>query len=224
LPWEANLGFAYQFGRRPFNPRFDYAGERDEQDLGALELRRLKRDRIREQRLDSLGDSRKDVRTLDDAQDAAEARQEAWEQHAFDVRQRAHREELKRRDAELSRRYFLVSAALLVTGNVTDAVGVDSFLQRVVNRSGKKVVFSPRLGIETETVANWMKVRAGVYGEPTRFESADPRVHGTLGMDIRLFSWDLWGMLDSDSKWRMGASMDAALRYLTWGVGIGLWH
>jgi hypothetical protein len=49
------------------------------------------------------------------------------------------------------------------------------------------------------------------------------RVHGTLGADVRLFSWDFFGLIDEFTL-RAGAAADVAERYLNAGVGIGLWH
>jgi hypothetical protein len=49
------------------------------------------------------------------------------------------------------------------------------------------------------------------------------RVHATLGMDVRLFSWDLFGLLDEFTL-SVGAAADVAERYLNAGLGVGLWH
>ena len=66
-------------------------------------------------------------------------------------------------------------------------------------------------------------MRAGSYFEPSRFEGVPYRVHGTIGTDIRLFSWDLFGLLDEFTL-SLGGSADVAERYVNLGVGIGLWH
>jgi len=87
-------------------------------------------------------------------------------------------------------------------------------------------VVSPRLGLETEAVPDWVKVRAGTYGEPTRFSAskAAGRLHGTLGFDVKLFSWSVFGVFHESTSWRVGAVLDAAERYLSWGLTAGIWH
>ena len=105
-----------------------------------------------------------------------------------------------------------------------DAVGIESFLQRVVARSGERVSLSPRLGIETEFVPNWVRVRMGTYGEPTRFVTSSNRLHGTFGFDVKLFPWSVFGLFEDGTEWRLSAAVDAAPRYLGWGAGIGVWH
>ena len=105
-----------------------------------------------------------------------------------------------------------------------DAVGIESFLQRVVDRSGDLVVLSPRLGVEAEPVPNLTRIRAGSYGEPSRFSRGAPRLHGTVGFDQRLFRWTLFGLFAPNTHWRLSAALDAAPRYLGWSGGLGIWH
>jgi hypothetical protein len=88
------------------------------------------------------------------------------------------------------------------------------------------MVFSPRLGLETEAVPNWVKLRAGTYGEPTRFDTpnARGRLHGTLGFDVKLFPWTVFGLFHESTVWRVSAALDAAERYLNTSFGVGVWH
>ena len=62
------------------------------------------------------------------------------------------RAELKLRHARLPRQYVLLSMSLVLIGTTKESVGVESFLQRVVARSGERVVSSPRIGLETEII------------------------------------------------------------------------
>jgi hypothetical protein len=103
-------------------------------------------------------------------------------------------------------------------------VGVESFLQRRVAHSGEEVTVSPRLGVETELVPRWVKVRGGTYGEPSRFATGSDRLHGTLGMDVKLFPWTVFGAFEEGTEWRLSAALDGARRYFGWGVSIGVWH
>ena len=124
----------------------------------------------------------------------------------------------------MPQRYLLLSAALLISGPAKEAVGVDSFLAQEVNRSGEKVVYSPRLGAESEVWPGLVKLRAGTYLEPSRFRTSSARVHGTFGFDVRLLRWNVFGLWPDDYLWRISASADAAERYLIWGLSIGGWY
>ena len=114
--------------------------------------------------------------------------------------------------------------SLVVTGPTPEAVGIESFLQRVVERSGERLSLSPRLGIETEFIPGWLKTRIGTYGEPTRFITSSNRLHGTFGFDVKLFRWSVFGLFDDGSEWRLSAAVDGAPRYLGWAAGIVVWH
>ena len=105
-------------------------------------------------------------------------------------------------------------------------VGIEGFLDRTVQRSGQQLTLSPRLAIEIEPIPYWVQTRAGYYFEPTRFTAnADGgRSHGTLGADVKLFPWDVFGTFPERSYWRVSGSFDIARDYLGWGVAIGVWH
>jgi hypothetical protein len=113
-----------------------------------------------------------------------------------------------------------------VLGPVEHAVGVESFLERRVQRAGRRASLSPRLGIEIEPIAHWLRVRGGSYLEPTRFDDnpGGARLHGTFGLDQRLLPWTVFGLFPAGSIFRATGSLDLARNYFTWGVGVGLWH
>ena len=52
-----------------------------------------------------------------------------------------------------------------------------TLLRQEVARSGEEWSFSPRFGVETEALPNWLVLRAGTYYEPTRFENRLRRAH-----------------------------------------------
>jgi hypothetical protein len=122
-----------------------------------------------------------------------------------------------------SRRYLLISTELFLIGPIDDGVGLESFLQQRRQTSGEYVSLGARAGVEGEPIAGYVKMRAGTYLEPSRFAGVGYRVHGTLGTEIRLFSWDLFGLLD-EFTFRAGATVDVAERYLNVGFGFGFWH
>lgn len=222
-PWDLNLGLAVQIGPRPFNVPF-----RDSKALvddAAREARPRATERAeRRQRLvrelhanTADGAAREGVDAEIDGETAID------ELHVERVARDA-RVGLKVRQARLPRKYVLVSMSLVLTGPTQDTVGVESFLQRVVARSGQRLVYSPRLGVETEVIPYWVKVRVGTYGEPSRFATSGNRLHGTFGFDTKLFPWRVFGLFEDGTEWRLSASLDAAPRYFGWGVGVGVWH
>lgn len=223
-PWDLNVGFAVQVGPRAFNPRWIDPKDRDSEIERALQRRTAEREYRRALELDQLrAEGKLDPaarRAVDAEFDNDQAIDELHLTHSQDTTQ----ERLKARYRQYPRRYVLLAASLVVTGSLTDAVGVESFLERTVARSGAQLGFSPRFGVETEIVPEWVKVRGGTYGEPTRFATSSGRLHGTFGFDAKLFPWTVFGLFDDETAWRVSASLDVATRYFGWGVGIGVWH
>jgi hypothetical protein len=119
-----------------------------------------------------------------------------------------------------------VTTSLMISGTVDNAVGIESLIDRTVQRSGQRLSISPHLGIETEAIEHWLRVRGGSYLEPSRFDSNQKgsRLHATFGFDTKLFAWDVFGAWPPDAEWRFGASVDASRSYLSGGIAVGLWH
>lgn len=222
LPWDLNVGIAFQFGPRPFNPRWIDPEDQLERLNRFLAWRRLERQRAERARL------RKKPGT---------AGAEAAERERLELLDEAHLEraeieveqELRARYLAMRRFYVMVTTSLLVTGKVPDAVGVESVLDRRVQRSGQDLTYSPRIGVESEVIPHWLKVRAGSYYEPTRFQktavrSPSGRVHGTFGLDVKLFPWTVFGLFEDGTEWRASGAVDNASRYFGWSVSIGVWH
>lgn len=226
LPWELNAGFAFQFGPRPFNPRWLDAQQELEPVRRYLDWR--ERERLR-RHADALARAQRLGLDLDAAVRAVDA--ELRTEAALDALhlERAERElgrRLRRRYEGMDRFQLLISASIDVLGPVRQGVGVESFLERKVQRSGKGVSYSPRLGVESEVVPHWMRLRAGTYIEPTRFDDNPhgSRTHWTLGIDQRLFPWEVFGLWPDDSIWRVSGSLDVGREYFSWGLAIGMWH
>lgn len=152
-------------------------------------------------------------------------------------RLRAHTESsLARRDANAaaalaneaairSRGRLLLSAGLQVTLPTRDGLGVESFMRQVVERSGRSVSLSPRLGVEGEPIPNYLILRGGTYLEPTRFAASSPRLHGTAGLDVHIpVPWSVFGLFRDDTTFRVGGAVDSAARYFGWTVSAGVWH
>jgi hypothetical protein len=237
LPWEAQLGLAWQLGLRPLNRRFinphqEHAALRrqareDRARRIALQLERERLARAVARAQDTgpprLGEPLYEGTPRDPEFWQRESRIAANESFELESRLKERIHEREREIRALSRRYLLVSTELLLIGPSERGVGLESFLSQRRQRSGEQISIGLRAGVEGEPIAGYVKMRAGTYLEPSRFEGVAYRVHGTLGTEIRLFSWDLFGLLD-DFALRFGASADVAERYLNVGIGFGIWH
>jgi hypothetical protein len=219
LPWDVNVGGALQLGRRPLNPLSRTVQQVAERQALTFRLRQIDRDEERQRR-----QAEANTPSERAAVERELGREERLDSERLARAYEAARHALTDSFAEVGRTYLLLSASLLVSGRARDAVGVESFLDQVVNRSGASVVFSPRFGAEAEVWENRLKTRGGLYLEPTRFATSTARAHATLGMDLRLFRWNVFGLWPDDFMWQIGGSLDVARRYLTWGLSIGGWY
>ena len=130
----------------------------------------------------------------------------------------------RERYRELPRTKVLLTSSLLVSGPASNAVGIEAFLAQRVERSGQRTTVTPRLGVEAEPVEGWLQVRAGSYLEPSRYQGRPARLHGTLGVEARVFPWSVFGLLEEDTWWRLSGFLDTSARYLSWGLSAGIWH
>ncbi len=226
LPWDLDMGVAVQFGARPFNPRWVGPNELLRGVRRRLEWRRVERARNREEALEAVGSDPAERDRINEQHDEQDALALVRDEAELDREKYFVDRELRERERKLGRWYILVSSSLRVSGPIGDAVGVESFLQRVVDRSGRRTVASPHLGLESEVIANWLKLRAGFYGEPTRFDNAyaAPRMHTTFGFDQRLFNWRFFGLHEAGTTWRIRAAVDVSERYFGWSASFGVWH
>ena len=218
LPWDLNLGVAYQFGR-PLNPRWrapaDVVMKRE---LGLrMQLIELEEERDRRLARATSIRERRAIRAEHRAKASIVDRQ-------IEAGRAEGRLQLNRELAAMERFYILVSGSVVITGKVEDAVGVESYFDQEVRRSGEKVTYSPRIGVETEAVPDLLKIRMGSYLEHARAANATSRGHVTFGFDFRVFRWDVFGFWPSDYLWRIGLVADVAPRYATWGISLGGWY
>jgi hypothetical protein len=87
---------------------------------------------------------------------------------------------------------------------------VESFLLQTVQRSGQEMTVTPRLAVESEIWPTHMRVRTGIYLEPTRFEQSLARLHGTVGLDIRVLHWDVFRVWPEDYLWQISIESPGA--------------
>jgi hypothetical protein len=173
IPWTAAFGFAYQFGRRPLNPRFVTVAERVRRNTAGR-------------------------KPTDD--DEKKAKKEL-----FDEYQKAQTW------------YLLVSSELaLIQGSSDVALDRSEGLNRTL--------VSPRLGLETEVVPRWLRLRAGSYLELATTAGGNSRLHGTGGVDIKLFEWDVFGLVEPFDYWKLSLAADGASSYINTSFSIGFWH
>jgi len=221
LPWEAEAGIAYQLGPRPLNPPWQ-----NPHDQEAPVRQRIAADRAARE-----------------AKYAAElARTPPEDRRALEVRFAREEEALReledaRLDAESKRLYrirraryynwprerILLLASVLLTGPSQNAVSVEGFLDQRRQLVGQTVSFTPRLGIEGEPLPDRLRARVGTYVEPSRYEDGVARQHFTFGGDVKLFYFDLWGLI-GETTWKVAFYVDVAPRYTNGGIGIGTWH
>lgn len=244
-PWQVQVGFAIQLGARPLNriwvnphdqanalrARMLYErAERGREQVAREQLQRrmtLAGERLPPRVPELEPEAR--MRTHPDSEPTdtrwwrEERAQRALEERELDVKIDEQYRERRREVRALSRRYLLLSGEAILIGPTVDGVGLESFLSQRRQVSGRTVSLGLRFGIEGEPIANWVQMRTGTYLEPSRFEGVGYRVHGTLGVDVRTFSWDLFGLVNEFTV-RLGASADVAERYLNASLGIGMWH
>jgi hypothetical protein len=228
LPWDVNVGFAAQLGPRPLNPHWIDPSIVLEPMRRYLEWRAHERQRRLHQAessgslVEGARDRRRRLRKL---------RAELRAEERLDELQGARVERdldrrLRKRYRQQERFYFLVTTSLKISGAAENAVGIESMINRTVQRSGLKASVSPHLGVETEIFPHWLKVRGGTYLEPSRFASnpKGARLHATFGFDQKLFPWEVFGAYPAGTEWRVSGSIDASRSYLGWGVTIGVWR
>jgi hypothetical protein len=233
LPLEIQLGFAYQFGARPLNRRWINPHDRERDLRNEMLVRRLRRQRTQVQReqpdapTPSIAPPPSQLAWLREPQDPEFRRAEG--ERMADEDQELQRETLtaeRRYDqaiAALPRRYLLVALDVLFVGATDQGIGLEAFLNQERIASGQHPSLAFRVGAEAEPIPNQLRVRLGSYLEPARFMGVHPRLHGTVGGDLKLFSFDMFG-LANPIETRLTASLDIAESYRSVGVSVGLWN
>ena len=117
-------------------------------------------------------------------------------------------------------RALTVAADFVLTGASANAYGLDAFAEQQLERSGSSIVWSLRGGAEYEWLPGRLRLRAGSYWEPGRFDGVAGRLHGTFGIEGRVFEFWLFGK----RRGRITLTGDLARRYNNLGISIGFWH
>jgi hypothetical protein len=225
-PWRGSVAGAYQLGRRPLNPRFDYVERRAAAQVREVDQRaRLARAEharhVAQLRAEAGPDGL--ARISEAERDFAEQRS-MLEAERDAIRKTSWRELRAGVRRLWERRYVLFTAEVSFAGKVQNGVGLESFLAQSVQRSGERVTVTPRFAAESEVWPNHVKVRSGAYYEPTRFNATEGRLHGTLGFDVKLFRWDVFRIWPEDYLWQLSAAFDLSRDYKVFSAGIGGWY
>ena len=226
-PWELEAGIAYQLGPRPLNPQWINPHEQEEELVAAIaQRRRVRSDRNHEDimsleghtdvertaralHLETIARGEEDARVLEDEElSAASARL---------------RDSRKARYLNWPREHLLLLASVVFTGASDNAVALEGFIDQRRELVGSYISASPRFAVESEPIPNLLRGRAGTYFEPSRFTDAAHRQHFTFGGDLRLFSWNVFGIVPQ-TTWRLSTFIDLAPRYQNFGITIGPWH
>jgi hypothetical protein len=221
MPWELEVGLAYQLGPRPLNPGWENPHEQEARLARRLAAERADRavrndreimaaplDRREERRVE-LDAEEKTLQVIEDENLAAEV-----------GRLRAAR---VARYENWPREKILLLASLLLSGPSDSAISLEGFLDQRAETVGRTVTITPRLGLEGEPLRDRMLLRAGTYLESSRYDGGTARQHFTFGADVRLFPLDFWGLLPK-ATWKLALFVDLAPRYANGGIGLGNWH
>lgn len=116
---------------------------------------------------------------------------------------------------------LLLAADVVVSGSVEDGLGIETWGAQQAQRSGAHPSISVRAGVEYEAVPSRLRLRAGSYWEPRRFDDVGGRVHATAGAEVSLFELPMFGWR---FRGKMAFTADVAPRYVNAGLSVGLWH
>lgn len=117
-------------------------------------------------------------------------------------------------------RSLVIAADVIVTGATANGAGLEAFARGLLQRSGKSIAVSPRLGGELELFPGRLRLRAGTYWEPARLADISGRIHATGGAELRWLQFNLFG----PRRLRIAVTIDGARRYLNAGLSLGFWH
>lgn len=124
----------------------------------------------------------------------------------------------------ITREKLLLSFSMIATGPTAGAVGVESMLTQVIDRSGEKASVTMRGGAEIEAIPNRLQLRGGSYMEPTRFRESTARLHATAGFELNVLEWSVFGLFPDDNSFRISGAVDSSRGYFGWSLGVGSWY
>lgn len=108
--------------------------------------------------------------------------------------------------------FFLGDASF----NGAPAGGLEGYYEGKLQITAPGTQWGARLGVETEAVPKHVRLRGGLWLEPSRFPGVAPRLHWTGGIDVFLFT--MFGY-----QWRGSFAFDVAVDYLVTSLSVGFW-
>jgi hypothetical protein len=118
-------------------------------------------------------------------------------------------------------RQLTVALEVSLVGAVSNGYGMEAFAAKQLQVSGRNLSPTPRLGLESEVIPGWLRLRAGTYLEASRFPETSARIHGTAGGEVRLFAFRLLGQ---ERRVSISVAGDFASRYKNVGLSVGFWN
>jgi hypothetical protein len=118
-------------------------------------------------------------------------------------------------------RQLTVALELTLVGAVDNGYGMEAFAAKQLQVSGRNVSPTPRLGLESEVIPAWLRLRAGSYLEASRFPETSARWHATGGAEVHIFSFRLGG---HERRVSISVAGDFAQRYKNAGLSVGFWN
>jgi hypothetical protein len=118
-------------------------------------------------------------------------------------------------------RQLTVALEVALIGAVDNGYGMEAFAAKELQVSGRNISPTPRLGLESEVIRGWLRLRAGSYLEASRFPETSARLHGTAGFEARVFAFRLGG---HERRVSISAASDLAARYKNLALSVGFWN
>lgn len=113
------------------------------------------------------------------------------------------------------RGHYQVALDVVLVGSESDSVGLDGWFAQESQPIGRDVALAVRAGLQGEVIKDVLIARVGSYLEPSRFETTRDRIHGTGGIDVRLFE-AIW-------IWRAGVAFDLSRSFNQVVLSAGFW-
>jgi hypothetical protein len=118
-------------------------------------------------------------------------------------------------------RDLTVALDLSFMGAVSNGYGLEAFAAKQLQQSGRNITLTPRLGLESNVIKGWLRLRAGTYDESSRFPQTSARLHATGGGEVRLFAFNLLGQ---QRRVSLSFAADVATQYQNVGLSLGFWN
>ena len=222
VPAQLEAGVAVQLGPRPLNPRWVDPSIQDADVRKKVDDARKARADAQDRLVADTPPAEREA--LEQRLDRDERAIRRVEESYLDAEHERLFDERKARYDNWPRPHVLLVASAVITAPVQGGIALSSFRDQKLESYGRAFSVSPRYGVEGEPLPDRFRLRLGGYLEPSLFVDGTARQHFTFGWDIKLFPWDIFGILPKGTTWQLSFATDLAPRYTNWGIGIGVWR